>query len=336
MITKKDDEKESLHQPSKKKHKMNSEGLNGSLLEGDSVASIAPKAEEKEIVKDESGSLILKINDSIDTGDAQNESVDKLGAYLEERFNMYSNCIQNVLTTPKYRLIQLIYMLFRLTDNLSFLTLVVSSITGFVITEFDQKYFRVFTVVGVEIFYDVMNFTTNIWSLHRLNLWIGILLYVAYYIVFTELELPRTLWIIYWIRLASFVAESLTDYALDLELHNDLTNSDSDSDSDTNSTVFLCCFSINKDLKDLKETRKQYIGSISAWGMASAFSKKPSYSLKTCYCSTYFLECMIFLLIVLNIGTILLILVVGAIVTFLSYFVRTCFGETCCGELTYF
>ncbi|ETO14000.1 hypothetical protein RFI_23368, partial [Reticulomyxa filosa] len=244
---------------------------------------------------------------------------------FEDRFNLYSNCLQNLLTTPKYRLIQLVYILFKLTDNISFLALVIASISSYSITKQDKNYIFVFAVVGVEVFYDVMNFTTKVWFLHRVSILIGAILYVVYAILFHRLGIPWILWTVYFVRLISYILECLTDFALDYEIHNDL------KDKKSKRTFFCGRFSVDPGLKDLETTRNEYQGSICAWWITPAFSSNVPIVKGIYNTPSFFLDIMIVLLLVINSPTVILAAIVGG----LLYSCQLCCSETCFREVTY-
>jgi len=141
------------------------------------------------------------------------------------------NIILNLLTTPKYRAMSVMYIIFRLLDNISLLSIIVLSIIHNGLTTPTLANISLFSAIGLEIFYDVMLQVNKYWILERLSVYIGIILYVIYTGIvawknfrgeYTPEDLQLVA-IILSIRFCAFLFEEGVDIAIDGELHNDLT-----------------------------------------------------------------------------------------------------------------
>jgi hypothetical protein len=244
----------------------------------------------------------------------------------EKLFNHYSNGIQHLLTIPKYRLIEAIYTIYKLADYLLFIYLVVTGINHFITNNFHFKYYIIFSVIIIELFYDIMGYTTRIWILNRLSVAIGIMLFVLYYLSFLYAKSDFTSYIALSIRLGIYILEVITDYCLDLEIHNDLCGN----------TRFLYFFEARQCLNaDFQIAKKDYIGSILSWGCQSAFEAHPELNVHNNtiqYLSRIPLYIMIIILLIINIPLIILMFI-------LYIFLKCCDGtvpfEFFYDELTY-
>lgn len=140
------------------------------------------------------------------------------------------NVVLNLLTTPKYRAMSAMYIIFRLLDNITLLSIIVLSIINGGLTTPTPANLALFSAIGLEVFYDVMLQTNKYWILERLSIYIGIVLYGLYTGIVAwknshgdykpdDLEIAIAVLIT---RFAAFFFEECVDIAIDGELHNDL------------------------------------------------------------------------------------------------------------------
>jgi len=202
----------------------------------------------------------------------------------------------DLLTTSKYRVMQLLYLIFRITDNVMFLSLIISGVYRYILghgidqtqQEQEKAVVLVFSVVGVEVFYDVMSWTTKIWIVNRLGFYIGIMLYCCYAIAFAFVpNVDAVVWMLLGIRFGAYLLESFVDYAMDLEMHNDLVKMRDGEPQGGCRWCQLCitcdsckCLRVEKGTflhnKDYAGIPSLYVGSICSWTARSAFSTPTS------------------------------------------------------------
>jgi len=150
---------------------------------------------------------------------------DNLISSLDEQ-----NLLLSLLTTAKFRIMGFLYSGYHLVDNTLFLLIIIMSILNNGLRLPTDSETALFAAIGLEGFYDVMLFTHRYWILQRLSIYIGCVLYIAY---FTIVGLTSTygdiikdyhelVWIVLGVRFGAFILEELVDIAIDIELHNDL------------------------------------------------------------------------------------------------------------------
>jgi len=133
-----------------------------------------------------------------------------------------------LLTTPKYRYLSSIYLLFRLGDKAMLLALVYCTLTGYVWQEELQQSLEIITVLTAEAAYEVLEMGARFWFMNRILPVVGLGLYAAYALVFWRIEehspdsFRSFVWLFLLIRLVSFVLELLADYCIDIEIHSDI------------------------------------------------------------------------------------------------------------------
>jgi len=147
------------------------------------------------------------------------------------------NLMLNLLTTPKYRAMGALYIIFRLLDNISFLLIIILSLINVFKEEApliktpkpEDK--ALLSAIGLELFYDVMLFTHRYWFLQRLSIHIGLVLYIIYggivaikqtYSEYGNMDEFVIVVSVLSVRFVSFILEEFVDIAIDAELHNDL------------------------------------------------------------------------------------------------------------------
>jgi hypothetical protein len=150
--------------------------------------------------------------------------------------DLVTNIILHMLTSPKYRLLNSMYVAFSLLDNAFLLTIIVLNILGFAQGEYSvtgalsrETAYKVPVAVMIilELFYDLMHNTTKFWIFQRLSIYITICFYVMYYAAVGflgpsaeyDIVLLQTL---ITLRLIAFALETLVDVCIDMNIHNDL------------------------------------------------------------------------------------------------------------------
>ena len=142
------------------------------------------------------------------------------------------NILLNMLTTPYFRALSMIYILFRIFDNTALVVIVVISIIENKLAIPSSSTIALFGTVGLELFYDVMLNVNKYWPLQRLSFFIGLVLYFMYFtIVLTKhatgelsnRELHITA-IVLAVRFVTFLFEEMVDVAIDCCLHNALNS----------------------------------------------------------------------------------------------------------------
>jgi hypothetical protein len=220
------------------------------------------------------------------------------------------NVLLDLLTTPKYRAMSAMYIIFRLLDNISLLLIFVLSIMNNGFTIPTSAEWALFSAIGLEVFYDVMLYTHKYWTLQRLSIHIGIVLYCVYAVIvawkhsngdYTPNEL-HTVIVVLSIRFFTFIIEECVDIAIDGELHNDLLKLQNRKDQETKDqetrehqetredpernveqneidTSSLLSRSKFKSYMDVSNAVKMpqdvdYKGSFFAWGSKSVFTRE--------------------------------------------------------------
>jgi len=148
-------------------------------------------------------------------------------SYLEEQ-----TLILNLLTTARFRLMGFLYSGYHLADNTLFILIIVMSIVNNGLEIPSEQNMMLFAAIGVEAFYDILLYTHQYWILQRLSIYIGLVLYMAYFAIVFIIsnskyvnEIPVSIdlvWIVLGVRFAAFVMEEMVDIAIDIQLHNDL------------------------------------------------------------------------------------------------------------------
>lgn len=138
------------------------------------------------------------------------------------------------------------------------------------ITYPDRGQIAVFSAIGVELFYDVLLFTSKFWFLERLSPYVGLGLYMLYFTILYILQSPLYVWCVLWVRLAAFVIEESVDIAIDLEMHNDLIHICGNRPSQAEELAYT---DVRRSLLDFPywPLKGFFIGSSSAWLPKSAF-----------------------------------------------------------------
>ena len=135
----------------------------------------------------------------------------------------------HLLTTAKYRILNAFYLLFQMTDRIALVALFLNLFMGEAykdrkLIDTIMDYPLVFLVLAYELFYDLMEFNVKIWILNRISIYVGILLFVAYFAVFVYYDFfdKAIVVILFGIRLVAFIVEETVDYCMDLEMALDL------------------------------------------------------------------------------------------------------------------
>jgi hypothetical protein len=131
----------------------------------------------------------------------------------------------DLLTRRKYRILTCVYAVFRATDNVMLVLIILTAIVGSEVHFEDLHQAHVLGVFSVDIFNSYLEMETKFWLLHRIQPYIGLALYVTYasflWDLLVEHPLIATLLIV---RCIAFLLELVVDYALDLEIHYDYCN----------------------------------------------------------------------------------------------------------------
>eukprot|EP00026_Physarum_polycephalum_P011729 Phypoly_transcript_11970.p1 GENE.Phypoly_transcript_11970~~Phypoly_transcript_11970.p1 ORF type:complete len:354 (+),score=15.03 Phypoly_transcript_11970:73-1134(+) len=226
--------------------------------------------------------------------------IDDLSKAVESTSSPEQNIILNMLTTPKYRAMSAMYMLFHILDSVLFLSIIVLCL--FTDRTLSPNLGRVsiciYIAIGMEIFYDMMLNINRYWLLQRLSIHIGLTLYAIYAtLVFTaislvdkndtkQLENLNIIKDILLVRFISFVMEECVDVAIDFSLHNDLVRLydknrrtvEQELNLETQRLLRepgrLTSFTNVVNFISLpEELGRQYNGSCFAWSTASVFTK---------------------------------------------------------------
>lgn len=140
------------------------------------------------------------------------------------------NVMLNLLTTPKYRIMSSMYIIFRLLDNTGLVLLIILSIMKWQLTIPSSAQMVLVSALGLEVVYDVMLFTHKFWILQRLSLFIGLSMYIFYAGLiywnfsigaYTSNDLQIVCYAVL-VRFCAFLFEEFVDIAIDGQLHNDL------------------------------------------------------------------------------------------------------------------
>lgn len=223
--------------------------------------------------------------------------------------DLAQNIILRFQTSPKYRLLNALFLSFRLTDNLMLLTVAVLTVLNGKITLPDKAQIAVFSAIGVELFYDVLLMTSKFWFLERLSPYVGLGLYVMYFTICAVWNSPVYIWVVLCIRLAAFLVEESVDVAIDIEMHNDLLRLCNDWPAAGEELAYT---DVRKSLLDFPYWPKPgfFKGSGSAWLPKSAFADE-TYSVERFPLASfrwlYVVPFAIFLPMALVIGTFVMV-----------------------------
>lgn len=136
--------------------------------------------------------------------------------------------ILNILTTARFRALCYIYVTFRLFDVTALAAIVVLLILTGEFQMPSSSDLALISTIGLEAFYDIILNTNKYWPLQRLSVYIGLLLYVMYYVIVmykfssNDLSSDQYTFVIGLItlRLMAFVLEEVVDIVIDCYLHN--------------------------------------------------------------------------------------------------------------------
>ena len=137
--------------------------------------------------------------------------------------------VLSMLTVRKYRLLTSFYLLWTIVNQLMLVMLF-----GLIFYSGDpsnpkfmtiiSSHIWIFVVLGIEILYDVLEYTVKIWILNRVSIWIVAVICILYAVAFqvhgvldnTEVQ------VLFVLRLISIFFSYVIDYCIDLELETDL------------------------------------------------------------------------------------------------------------------
>eukprot|EP00942_MAST-04A_sp_MAST-4A-sp1_P009630 g9630.t1 len=134
-----------------------------------------------------------------------------------------------VLTTPKYRILDSVFLTFRLADNTIWICMIYAVLKYYIFIHHKGDSFFHATALtiafGAEAIYNVIDHEANFWFMNRVLPFVGFLLYLNYYIVLeyvVQLSRPDFVWDLLGIRFIFFIIELICEYSIDLVLHTDL------------------------------------------------------------------------------------------------------------------
>lgn len=212
--------------------------------------------------------------------------------------------ILSLLTTAKFRIMGFLYSGYHLLDNTLFLLIIILSAlnNGFTLPTHHEM--ALFGAIGLEGFYDVMLYTHRYWVLQRLSIYIGAVLYFAYFLIVglmsaygitSETQHEMIVWCVLGTRFGAFILEELVDIAIDLELHNDLVklnrerlqrlvperlNPDDNADGGNDIEMIIenpaprgWTKYLDVSNSVLMPNEVEYLGSFFAWGQKSVFNR---------------------------------------------------------------
>lgn len=146
--------------------------------------------------------------------------------------------ILHMVTSPKYRLLNSMYVIFSLLDSTIFTAIVVTTIIFFATVNTEGNMITTETAFNIpiticimlEIFYGILLNATHFWILRRVSIYIVLLFYLLYYGAIGLLghaagyseNHTHFLYVLLAIRFLAFALETLVDICVDLNIHNDL------------------------------------------------------------------------------------------------------------------
>jgi hypothetical protein len=132
--------------------------------------------------------------------------------------------IQNILTSTRFRVLAFMYLFFRLFDDTAFVGIIVASIYNAKLATLTPNDLALFSMIGLEVFYDVLSSVNKYWILSRVNFYIGIVLYCFYFGLVCHLEMdPRKfdmIMLILSFRLLCFLIGIGIDIYIDINVHD--------------------------------------------------------------------------------------------------------------------
>ena len=211
-----------------------------------------------------------------------------------------------MLTTPKYRLLQSLYLGFVILDDTIFVFLIIAlflDIQPETLYEALIGKWAVFLVIAFEIFYDVLQLVVQMWLVSRVSVYIVSILYICYAIAFTFYKSERMwddqLYVLFFSRVAAFILEVLVDFCIDLELDRDLSTNKKvklAGDRTTSPTIndlpsCFCCLEQSEDKEHVINLPNgwEYKGSVCAWTWHDTYFcdkevEKGGWDCNCCYC----------------------------------------------------
>lgn len=200
-----------------------------------------------------------------------------------------------MLTTPKYRAMKVVYILFRFLDNGIFILIIVTTITKFELRWPTDDEMVLYGALFIESWYDIMVYTELYWNLQRLRVHIGVILYALYAVsILLRNGVPglddkmrekyqqetAVIWWVVGLRFFSFVFECLADTGIDMVAHNDLLKLNlNEMVAEISESCCVLPDWLQKTRVDIRELCKLpqdyvYVGSIFVWGMGSVYTEK--------------------------------------------------------------
>lgn len=151
----------------------------------------------------------------------------------EEKIEKVEKAILHMLTCAKYRMMGAAYMLFRLGDQSMFFLLLLIYVMGIIDSDLPSEEMKEMWELGMafstETIYTLLELSVRLWFMNRILPYFGVGLYGFYawaihtVIVRRGLEHPHLIWGFLGFRAACFICELVLDYAIDVQIHFDLT-----------------------------------------------------------------------------------------------------------------
>jgi len=226
------------------------------------------------------------------------------------------DCLNDLVTTSKYRAIFGLYFPLRFIDYAVLIYFSYALLT----TEYHMNKIPLYTIVALEIVYDVMESVTKLWPMERTKFFVAVTFYGLYFSQFIYIFLPFESYRLYWIlligRFVAFVLELGLDIALDTEIHNDIQGFPAETE----------WFSIAR-TEELKKLERHYIGSCSSLLFAPVKEDPKNKYYQYRAQRWIFLGGVIVIVWLLVLPLVVFALVGGGICYLVAKLVQCCFGD---------
>ena len=143
------------------------------------------------------------------------------------------NLLLNLLTTPRYRVMSALYVLFHLIDDINLIAIIVLTLIKGKLEAPTPQQYALFSVFCLDLFQTVILNINRYWFLQRLSIYFGLTLYGCYaVIIYLKRESKddalqdNTSFLlvvaIVGIRFFAYILEEMVDLTIDAMMHNDL------------------------------------------------------------------------------------------------------------------
>jgi len=231
------------------------------------------------------------------------------------------DCLNNLLTTPKYRGIFSLYGLFKVIDYAVLLYFVYVLVSTAFEDGIEDKTIPLYLLISLEVFYDVMESTTKLWPMERLKFFTSVAFYLLYLSQFIYLFLPLMDYWLYWmllgVRFLAYVLDLGIDITLDTEIHNDIMGH----------PVMKEWFPIVR-TNELDKLKKHYVGSSSSL-LFDPVIEEPRNTMQQYRYQWLLLLVGVVIVYFFVAPLFLFVLVAGGLVYIILKMCQCCFGEIC-------